>query len=91
MQPVRLVDPDTNKAYVLVPEEDYESIREVLQEEQQRKAISDVALHNAAERMRARDGEDVTKKLNEVYSQEDSSLDPAIRQLQDLAIEPEDW
>lgn len=88
---VRLVNPKTNTTYLLVPEEDYESIREVLEEQRQHKLIGEIGLHNAAGRIHACDGEDVTKKLNEVYSHEDSSLDPVIRRLQDVAIEPDDW
>lgn len=38
--PPRLVDPRTNAAYVLVPAEEYENIREILEEERRRKAPS---------------------------------------------------
>ena len=50
-QPPRVIDPRTKAAYVLVPEEEYESIRESLEEEKQQQAIHRVALRNAAGRM----------------------------------------
>lgn len=49
----RVVDPRTNAAYVLVPEEDYNEIREVLEEDRLRHAIGAVALRNAIGRMEA--------------------------------------
>ena len=36
-------------------------------------------------------GEDVTRKLNEVYADEDSSLDPVFARLQSLSLPKEDW
>ncbi len=50
-EPPRVVDPRTKAAYVLVPEEDYESIRAILQDEKSQKAIRAVALRNAVGRM----------------------------------------
>jgi hypothetical protein len=47
----RIVDPRTNAVYVLVPEADYENVRELLEEDRQRRAIHEVALRNAAGRM----------------------------------------
>jgi hypothetical protein len=47
----RVIDPHTNTVYVLVPEVDYETIRELLEEERQQQAIHKVALRNAAGRM----------------------------------------
>ena len=47
----RVVDPRTNAAYILVPEADFESIREQVEEERRRHVIQDVALRNAAGRM----------------------------------------
>ena len=49
--PTRVIDPRTNTTYILVPEVDYESIREVLQEELRQQAIHAVALRNAAGRI----------------------------------------
>ena len=49
--PPRVIDPRTNAAFVLVPAEDYERIREALEEEKRRKAIARIALRNAAGRM----------------------------------------
>jgi hypothetical protein len=48
--PPRIIDPRTNTTYILVPEVDYESIREPLQEERRQQAIHAVALRNAAGR-----------------------------------------
>lgn len=49
--PPRVIDPRTNAAYVLVPEGDYDAVREHLEEEQRQRAIRAVALRNAAGRM----------------------------------------
>ena len=35
--------------------------------------------------------EDVTAKLNAVYAQEDSSLDPTLTQIQNQSVDTEDW
>jgi hypothetical protein len=48
--PPRVIDPRTNTTYMLVPEVDYESIRELLEEERRQQAIHAVALRNAAGR-----------------------------------------
>ena len=48
--PARVIDPRTNAAYVLLRAEDYESIRAILEEKQQR-AIYAVGLRNAIGRM----------------------------------------
>jgi hypothetical protein len=49
--PPRVVDPRTHTTYVLVPEVDYEAIRELLEDERRQQAIHAVALRNAAGRM----------------------------------------
>jgi hypothetical protein len=49
--PPQVVDPRTSAAYVLIPAEDYETVREALGEERQQKAIRKIALRNAAGRM----------------------------------------
>jgi hypothetical protein len=49
--PPQVVDPRTSAAYVLVPAEEYETVREVLVEERRQKAIRTVALRNAAGRI----------------------------------------
>ena len=50
-EPPRLVDPRTNAAYVLVPEADYESYREAVEDDRQQRAIRRVAARNAVGRM----------------------------------------
>ncbi len=35
--------------------------------------------------------DDVTRKLNEVYATEDSTLDPVLERLQSLSLPKEDW
>jgi len=47
----RLIDPRTKHAYVLVPAEDYETVREVLEEERWRGSLQKTALRNAVGRM----------------------------------------
>ena len=47
----RIIDPRTNAAYILVPETDYATIRELLEDERWQQAIHAVALRNAAGRM----------------------------------------
>jgi len=51
VRPPVVVDPRTNAEYVLVPAADYESIREMLDDERRQQAIRKVALRNAAGRM----------------------------------------
>jgi putative addiction module component (TIGR02574 family) len=46
-----VIDPRTNTAYVLVPEGDYVTIRELLEDERKQRAIRATGLHNAEERM----------------------------------------
>jgi hypothetical protein len=48
--PPRVIDPRTNAAYVLLREEEYESVREILEEKRQ-KAIRAAGLRNAVGRM----------------------------------------
>jgi hypothetical protein len=47
----RLIDPRTNSTYVLVPEADFETVREVLEDERRQRSIREIALRNAAGRM----------------------------------------
>ncbi|MGH7965769.1 MAG: hypothetical protein ACRERD_28795 [Candidatus Binatia bacterium] len=49
--PPRVIDPRTNITYILVPEVDYEAVRELLNDERRQQAIHAVALRNAAGRM----------------------------------------
>ena len=49
--PPRVIDPRTNTTYILVPEVDYETVRELLEDERRQQAIHAVALRNAAGRM----------------------------------------
>lgn len=47
----RVIDPRTNAAYVLVPETDFEAVRDLVEEERRQRAIHAVALRNAAGRV----------------------------------------
>jgi hypothetical protein len=47
----RIIDSRTDAAYILIPETDYETVRELLEEERLQRAIHAVALRNAAGRM----------------------------------------
>lgn len=49
--PRRIVDPRTRTAYVLVPESEYDAMRELLVDERREQAIHAVALRNAATRL----------------------------------------
>ncbi len=49
--PPRVIDPRTNTSYILVREADYESIREILEDERRQQAIQAIALRNAAGRI----------------------------------------
>lgn len=49
--PPRVVDPRTNTSYVLVREVDYDSVRELLEDERRQQIIHAVALRNAAGRI----------------------------------------
>jgi PHD/YefM family antitoxin component YafN of YafNO toxin-antitoxin module len=46
----RVVDPRTNTQYVLVPVEEFEAIREALDDDRRQRAIRRVGLRNAAGR-----------------------------------------
>ena len=47
----RVIDPRTNTAYILIPETDYATVREALEDERHQQAIRAVALRNTAGRM----------------------------------------
>jgi len=49
--PPEVLDPRTSAAYVLIPADEYEVVREVLIEERRQKAIRTAALRNAAGRI----------------------------------------
>ena len=49
--PQRVVDPRTRTAYVLVPEIEYDAMRELLEDERREEALHAVALQNAARRL----------------------------------------
>jgi len=49
--PPRVIDPRTNTSYILLREVDYESIREILEDERRQQAIRALALRNAAGRI----------------------------------------
>ena len=45
---LRVIDPRSNAAYVLIPEADYEAVRELLAEEQRQRAVHAMGLRRAA-------------------------------------------
>lgn len=49
--PVRVIDPRTSTAYVLIPASDYASLLEWQDEERRQRAIHAIALRNAAGRL----------------------------------------
>ncbi len=49
--PPQIVDPRTNQAYVLIPAAEYESIREIIDDERRQQTIRTIAVRNAASRM----------------------------------------
>ncbi len=49
---LRVVDPRTNTAYVLVPAEDYESLREELEDKRLQRAIRAAGMRNAGRRLK---------------------------------------
>lgn len=51
--PPRVMDLSGSDAYVLIPAEEYERIREIVEDERQQRAIHAVSLRNAASRMDA--------------------------------------
>jgi hypothetical protein len=50
-QPVQVVDPRTDAVYVLIPLTEYESVREIVEDERRQRAIRAVALRNAGRRV----------------------------------------
>jgi PHD/YefM family antitoxin component YafN of YafNO toxin-antitoxin module len=49
--PPQIVDPRTDAAYVLIPAAEYETVREILEDERRQRALRAVALQNAVGRM----------------------------------------
>jgi hypothetical protein len=49
-QPLHVVDPRTNEAYVLIPLTEYEAVRELVDDDRRQRAIRTVALRNAGRR-----------------------------------------
>jgi hypothetical protein len=49
--PMRMIDPRSKTAYVLLPATEYENIREIIEEERRQHAIREVGLRNAIGRM----------------------------------------
>ncbi len=47
----RVIDPRNNVAYVLISEAEYETVREVLEDEQRQQAIHAIGMRNAIGRM----------------------------------------
>lgn len=50
-RPQRVVDPRTDTAYVLVPEQEYEAMRELIEDERREQVIHATSLRNAAGRL----------------------------------------
>ena len=48
---LRIINPRSHTPYILVPEMDYEAVRELLEDEQRQQTLHEVALRNAAGRM----------------------------------------
>jgi hypothetical protein len=53
-----------------------------------RSALFTAAVDEYVQRHR---GEDVTRKLNDVYAREDASLDPVLGRLQAISLPKEEW
>ena len=53
-----------------------------------RSALFTVAVDEYVQKHR---GEDVTRKLNQIYAKEDSSLDPVLERLQAISLPKEEW
>jgi len=49
--PPRVIDPRNNTRYILLREVDYESIRELLEDERRQQSLREFALRNAAGRI----------------------------------------
>ena len=47
----RVVDPRTSEAYILVPADDYEAVREALEDDRRRRAVCAVGRRNAIGRL----------------------------------------
>jgi len=50
-QPAKLIDPRTNRTYVLVTEQEFENVRDMLEEDARNRVIRRIGLRNAAGRM----------------------------------------
>ena len=49
--PLRIINPRSHTPYILVPEMDYEAVRELLEDEHRQQTLHEVALRNASGRM----------------------------------------
>ena len=77
------------KTAISVPDEVFARVEQFAR----RRKMSRSAVFTAAaeEYVRNHRGEDVTRRLNEVYAKEDSSLDPVLERLQAISIPKEVW
>ena len=77
------------KTAISVPDEVFARVEQFAR----RRKMSRSAVFTAAaeEYVRKHRGEDVTRRLNEVYAKEDSRLDPVLERLQALSIPKEAW
>jgi metal-responsive CopG/Arc/MetJ family transcriptional regulator len=77
------------KTAISVPDEVFVRVEQFAR----RRKMSRSAVFTAAaeEYVQKHRGEDVTRRLNEVYAKEDSRLDPVLERLQAISIPKEVW
>jgi metal-responsive CopG/Arc/MetJ family transcriptional regulator len=77
------------KTAISIPDD----IFEAAEREAERLSMSRSELYATAVRefLKARSREDVTRRLNEVYSQESSDVDPVMNAMQFLALKHSPW
>jgi metal-responsive CopG/Arc/MetJ family transcriptional regulator len=77
------------KTAISLPDDVFERMEEV----SKKLGVSRSELYRRAalEFLARQEGEEITRRLNEVYSTEDSSLDPTLAALQYASLEKERW
>jgi metal-responsive CopG/Arc/MetJ family transcriptional regulator len=80
---------ESMKTAISIPDDIFEKMEET--SKKLGVSRSEIYRRAALEFLKRQEGEEITHRLNEVYSEEDSSLDPVIAALQYASLEKEQW
>lgn len=74
---------------ITIPNEDFQRAEELAQ--QLGISRNELYLRALSRFLDAHRDSEITRRLNEIYAHEDSSLDPVLMKMQMTALEPESW